>query len=481
MKTGKIIQWIRLGVLTLFIIIVTITSIKHQIMGGGPTGSPPIDSICPFGAIETIYKIVAQGEFLKRTYTSNFVVLGGAVILAVLLGRFFCGWICAIGGMQDLTGKLGRKLLKKRFVIPVGIDKFLRYLKYPILIVILFFTWKTADLIIRPYDPFAAYAHITAGFEELLGEFLIGFIILIGSLILSFFYDRFFCKYLCPLGGFLAIISRFGLYRIKRDQTTCINCNKCTKACPVNIDVAKADFVKNAECINCMECVSACPTNKNTLKPQIAGLFLKSGIIAVIGVSIYFGSIGIGKISGLWQTGESSLEEMLTDNGNLNPYYIRGFMKIKDIIAIFNIDKEVLYNELNIDQQSVPVDTKVKDIQLINPDVTEEKVRVTVDHIIGFGGNTSNQTDSCNETMTPQTEEHILTADPASIKGSMSVDQVCSQFGISKADLYRELSVDPAKLPVNPLIKDIKNLINIDNPQFEIGNIREAVIKIRNQ
>lgn len=274
MKKSKI-QIFRLISQLFFLVLVTIAGFRHQILGGGPSGSPPVDSICPFGAIESLYKLLATGKFIDKIDWSALVLLIGAIISTIIVGRYFCGWICALGTMQELFGKLGLKIFKKRFEVNARLDKSLRYLKYVLLAIILYFTWKTGTLIIRPYDPFAAYSHIPAGFEELWGDFAIGFSILIISLIASMFYDRFFCKYACPLGAFLGIISKISLFKIKRENSTCIHCNLCNKSCPVNINVSNLNQIDSAECISCLECVTACPTNKGTLKTHIKNIAIK--------------------------------------------------------------------------------------------------------------------------------------------------------------------------------------------------------------
>ena len=228
-------------------------------------------------------RVILGKGLLKRTNMSNFILLGGTMILALFLGRIFCGWICMFGWIQELPARLGQWIFKKRFTVPSAIDKPLRYLKYVVLFTALYFTWKMADLVISPYDPFAAYAHLPAGFTSLFDEYLIGAIILFGTIILSFFYDRVFCKYFCPMGAFLGIIYKFTNYKIKRDEETCIHCNKCTKACPVNIDVANLESVTDAECINCLECVTVCPTKKETLKPFVMRKYMKPLIVGIAG------------------------------------------------------------------------------------------------------------------------------------------------------------------------------------------------------
>ncbi|HOJ63759.1 MAG TPA: 4Fe-4S binding protein [Spirochaetota bacterium] len=458
MKNLNKIRIFRFIILTLLLIVITIVAFQHQILGGGPKGAPSIHSLCPFGGLETIYKILAEKTFIKRTYISNFILLGGTIILTILLSRFFCGFLCVIGWLQEIFARIGQKIFKKRFEIPKIVDKPLRFLKYILLVIILFFTWKLGELVISPYDPFAAYAHIPAGINELLKDFLIGFIILILMLIFSFFYDRVFCKYLCPMGAFLGILNKITLFKIKRDTSTCIKCNKCSKACPANIDVTNLEVIKTSECINCMECVIVCPTQKDTIKTTFVGKYLKPFLIAIIGVSIYFGIIGITNIFGIWQTQESSLEKMVKKDGKLDPYLIRGFMTIKDISEIFNIKIDRLYKEFNLNKNVVPENTKIKELQKFNNQLTEEKIRDTIAYIINFKKE-ENQTNNIS---------------PEEIKGSMTLREVIKEFNLDKKEFYKRLNIDE-KYSDEMTLKEIKEIKEKEGISFEIENIRLIV------
>jgi ferredoxin len=382
-KKRSKIQVFRLIVLASFIVLVTVLAVGHQL---SIPGFGPIDAICPFGGLETIYRFLANGGFLQRTFTSNLVLLVGIIILGIIFGRYFCGWICMLGGLQEYFRLLGKKIFKRRrFTIPEKIDNPLRYTKYLVLAVVLFFTWKTGELIIRPYDPFAAYAHLAAGLQSVWEEFAVGLIILVVSLIASMFYDRVFCKYLCPLGAFLGILTKTGIYRIKRDNNTCTDCRICDKACPVNLNVSNVKAITSPECINCLECVTDCPTKKDTLFPAIFNKFTRPLTIGILGIVIYIGIIGASKITGYWESVNATLEER-AEEGLLTPDDIKGSNTISEVAVSFNLDLNDLYKNLNLDISKVPKTTRLREIKdLIGSETFEaEQVREVVKAMLGM-------------------------------------------------------------------------------------------------
>lgn len=363
---------LRLLVQLLFLGFITVVAIRHQTLGGGPQGEAPIDAFCPFGGLEALYRFAAGGGFIQRLFYSDLVLLVGVVLRALVVGRYFCGWICALGTLQELAHKLGRKLFGKRsFTLPAGIDKPLRYLKYVVLFGSLYLTWKTATLVIRPYDPWVAYAHLPAGLSEVWAEFSIGLVVLLLSLLGSMFYDRVFCKYLCPLGAFLGLTTKLGAFRIKRDVATCINCTLCEQKCPVNIPLMRQEVIHSAECIACLSCTTTCPTGKrgtelegtSFLHNVVAGVQTRPLVVALLGLLLFFGVIGGARLAGYWQTMPPTLAETVSRGGELDPAGIKGFMSLQEVADTFRLDLDSLYAELKLERSRVPPATKCKDIR----------------------------------------------------------------------------------------------------------------------
>jgi len=174
--------------------------------------------------------------------------------------------------MQELINKLGDLLKIKK--INEENDKYLKYIKY-FIIVMSVFLW-TIDINITSVSPWNAFGILTSlsNYSNLIS---VGGLILLIIMIISLFIDRFFCRYLCPLGGIFSLISLKRLYRIKKNDK-CTNCSKCNRVCPMNINVK--DKLNSGECIDCHKCVEACPfkalstTSDQAINGTIASLSL---------------------------------------------------------------------------------------------------------------------------------------------------------------------------------------------------------------
>lgn len=367
-KVGKRNRFIRFSVLVFVLIFTTIMGLMHSF--GGKIKVASIDSFCPFGGLESLYSFIRSGTFLKRTNFNDLILLIVVFVLALIFRRTFCGNICPLGTLQELFGKLRKIFFKKRFIIPIKIDKPLRYLKYIILVAVLGASWKLGTLVIRPYDPWPVYHHLFS--EDLLTEFPVGIAVFAVTLIGSFFYDRFFCKYLCPMGAFLGIVGKIGYFRVRRNTETCINCRLCSKVCPVNINVDKIQDVKTAECLSCNECVNVCPVENTLLiagkkKGRIGSLSFTAvtfiALFAVAGITTVTGSF-------VWLMPTLGYEGSLED---FNPDDIRGKYTFEEVSNATGIPAEVLKKkfELTDEEYILPIKESGRETSLVREFIRE--------------------------------------------------------------------------------------------------------------
>ncbi|GAK54680.1 4Fe-4S ferredoxin iron-sulfur binding domain protein [Candidatus Moduliflexus flocculans] len=342
----------------------TYLAVMHQLKG--VLAAPNAHVYCPFGGLETLYKFLASGGYITKIMPATLILFVISLVSVIILNRAFCGWICPLGTLQMLSDRLARALGIKKVTVPPKIERFAQYLKYAGLIIILYFTWRVGDLVYAPYDPWAAYAHIAAGFEELYGEFLIGSIFLLVALLGSLWLPNNFCRYFCPMGAFLGIFSKLSPTRITRNEKTCINCKKCDGVCPAQLDISTTPEVKSPECFSCGDCAAVCPV-KNTLNVQIQRkmslTWFAYGIATLV---IFFGSVEVAKLAGIWKTSYASATEALTgDSGAKNPELIRGSMTLKVVAEEFGVPAEAFIKHFNLPEATTP-EMMLKEIAAAN-------------------------------------------------------------------------------------------------------------------
>lgn len=218
-------------------------------------GTRSFEAFCPFGGAESLWGLVTAGEFSCALGPLNLSLFIGVIGLTLVAKKSFCGWACPIGFFGELLGKLGAKFTKGKLVPGDRLDQWLRLLRYPVLIVSLYFTYKLGELVLRGYDPFylifSGVGHGSVGWIS----YTVLAVLTVGAVLIPMF----FCRYLCPLGAVLDPFSRIGLLKIHRDAQTCTNCGHCQLACPQNIPVHALVQVTNRDCTNCLECVDVCP------------------------------------------------------------------------------------------------------------------------------------------------------------------------------------------------------------------------------
>ena len=257
--------------------IVAVVALERAAVGRG-VATP--EALCPFGGIETAFRLVTGTGYVPHVHASNVVLGIGVLILAFVARSAFCGWLCPLGFLQDLVSGASRLVQRKIRPVRLGVrwlkaharplavlDRPLRLLKYAVL------AWAVGGaaiwgvMVFRDVDPWFALLELFR--LTVIPAVLVLVVILVAAL----FVDRPWCRYACPLGAASGLVGMFSPVRIERVAGACTSCGICTRACPMGLVVATADRIVSPDCNACLECVGACP--------QVGALELRVGLPVV--------------------------------------------------------------------------------------------------------------------------------------------------------------------------------------------------------
>jgi len=225
-----------------------------------------IHYVCPICGVTIIYQyLVSSANFLTKISNPAMMVVGMSIIVAILFGPIFCGWICPFGGFQDfIATTLGKRVSKKKFnrYISEKADSILKWNRYVILVLVIYMTAKSYVTVLENINPYHALLNLFIGEFSIIGLVILGLVV-----VASLFVQRPWCKYFCPYGAFLGLFNLVRIKAIVRKDTSCVHCKMCEKNCPMNIKMSNQGVVRDVRCISCMECTSghACP-KEDTLK-----------------------------------------------------------------------------------------------------------------------------------------------------------------------------------------------------------------------
>jgi len=247
------------------------------------------------------------------------IIFGIVIVAAVLLGRFWCGWICPFGLYIDLVSRLRKALrIKHRNFSPSFNAKF-HQMAYVIIALMLIlsvifgsqaiagaqlvpgteqggFTYKYLSApfcAVCPMKPLCILAETGVGLMQpdwvfgpttgqfwQLGQYItsLNLFILVIVTLAAFFFRRSWCR-ICPLGGLIAVFNRFPPFkwisgvRLEKDEEKCTKCGICKRVCPTQVTEVfeeRGGDVTTSQCILCLRCVEMCPYGE-TLKFKVVG------------------------------------------------------------------------------------------------------------------------------------------------------------------------------------------------------------------
>ena len=243
-----------------------------------------------FSEVKTVYKMIIAGNFNFLQAFPSLMEFAAIMLVTIIIGRWFCGWICAFGAYNDLIYFISKKIFKGKFKVNEQVDSILKYVKYVVLLFIIIVSWTIGSNILESVSPWDAFGQIT-NLSAVLSRLLIGLILLVLITIGAAFIERFFCRYLCPLGAIFAIISKLGITKINKPKDDCGKCRACTMNCSMGLKLYKVDDAKGGDCINCLKCTEVCPRSNANI--NILGQDLNQNLAGSVAMAAMLGVYGI--------------------------------------------------------------------------------------------------------------------------------------------------------------------------------------------
>jgi polyferredoxin len=292
----------------------------------GASGSfnrpPGAEGFLPISALMSVIYFFRSGQ-IQNIHPAGFFIFLAIAGVSFVFGKSFCSWLCPVGFISELVGDFGEKIWKKLFKRRVKLHKYadypLRSIKY-LLLAFFIYTILSMTTVSMAYflgGPYNISADIKMWyFFEHISQFSL---IVIGVMFfISVFIRNFWCRYLCPYGALLGLISFGSPNKIKRNTISCIDCGLCAKACPSFIKVDKVITVRSDECTSCLNCIDVCPVADTLeVKNVIGNKTVSKKVIAFGIVLIFIAVTGIGMLTGHWRNNVTK-EDYITIHKNLD-------------------------------------------------------------------------------------------------------------------------------------------------------------------
>jgi polyferredoxin len=285
-----------------------------EIGGAGMPVSRPagVEGWLPIAGLMNLKYWLVTGRVPAIHPAAMFLLLG-FLLMSLLLKKAFCAWLCPVGTLSEYLWKFGRKVFGRNLQPPRWLDISLRSLKY---ILLGFFVFVIASMSAEGLADFMGSPYGVVADVKMLNFFrtmtTTGILVLVVLGTLSVLIQNFWCRYLCPYGALMGLVSLLSPMKIRRDPVACIDCGKCAKACPAHVQVDQLVQIRTVECSACMACVASCPaenalqfalppsnsTTAERWRRRIAGPRAVAAMLAII----FLGVVLIARATGHWHT-----------------------------------------------------------------------------------------------------------------------------------------------------------------------------------
>ena len=271
--------------------------------GGAPVARPAgVEGFLPISALLGFVHLLRTGTW-DLAHPAGLAIFLAALATGLLLRRGFCGFLCPVGLVSNLASAAGTRLgLERR--VPRLADALARAPKYLLLGFFLLTAGAGMDgpdlerFLTSRYN-LTADAHLLACFLRPSGAALA---VLDGLAALTLLFRNAWCRWLCPYGALLGLLSLAGPIRVQRSEETCTRCRRCARACPSGIAVHEKAAVRSPECLGCARCVDACP-EAGTLRMAMLGRPIHWSAVGLAALGLFTLAWAAARLTGHWDSG----------------------------------------------------------------------------------------------------------------------------------------------------------------------------------
>ncbi len=214
-----------------------------------------------FTGVKYIFTQLGASEAIGMT--SFTAVLLALCVYTIIFGRFFCGYACAFGSFGDFLHwaykAACKKLKRKPAKISPKTSRRLSAVKYIILAAIAAACFAGVYGSVR-YSPWDVFSMLTALKPKVQG-YILGWILLLIIMIGMAVKERFFCRFLCPMGAVFSLLPVLPIFSLHRDRDNCRKgCRACTACCPSDVELPNRGAIEvSGDCFQCGRCTDTCP------------------------------------------------------------------------------------------------------------------------------------------------------------------------------------------------------------------------------
>ncbi len=273
-----------------------------------PARPPGVEGFLPISGMMGLLDWFYQGT-LNRVHPAATMLFLVIVAVAFVARKSFCSWICPVGLLSESLARLGRKVFGRNFRPWKWLDVPLRGLKYLVLFFFLQAIVGMSDASLRAFieSPYNRVADVKMGlFFVRLGP--VGGGVILTLFVLSILVHGAWCRYLCPYGALLGLISRFSPMRVERHADACVDCGLCDKVCMARLPVSRRSGISSVECTGCLDCVATCPVDGALQVKAVRRWRLSVPAYALAVLILFLGGYSAARLAGHWHSDLSDAE-----------------------------------------------------------------------------------------------------------------------------------------------------------------------------